>query len=420
MAPRRVTSTTSPTPEGRKVSKRRSRVRLVRARYTRRATGHRRPLQVTLIRTPTGARTESIDTSAPPGIRVPRMRTRGNGRSAAGAACRWTAGPAVLNGTTSSTDASVIGVAPDVAGARSPAPSPPAPGSPAGSLPGDGSGPGAGSVPGGGAGAGGAAATTPVGGDSALSVSPLDLTVTSTASREPTSSAIGVYDAAVAPAMFLHFGCATWQRIHVHRAVAAAGVQAAVASSRSPTAGVPVIAGSVVMCGSSPSRALAPGASASSTPAATAAIRPACFAAHRPLTVVSLSKGPLRVGLRAEPVRNRFAREPPEAGPPRGGRGSGRIRSGKNLVMAKNHGSSVKNDKQYEALRDQGASKEKAARIANANSSGGGNQASRRGGKSSRYEDKSKDELLEKARQGGIEGRSKMSKGELANAPRNH
>jgi hypothetical protein len=88
--------------------------------------------------------------------------------------------------------------------------------------------------------------------------------------------------------------------------------------------------------------------------------------------------------------------------------------------MAKNHGSSVKNDKQYEALRDQGASKEKAARIANANASSGGNQASRRGGKSSKYEDKSKDELLQKARQVGIEGRSKMSKGELASALRNH
>ena len=88
--------------------------------------------------------------------------------------------------------------------------------------------------------------------------------------------------------------------------------------------------------------------------------------------------------------------------------------------MAKNHGSSVKDDKQYEALRDQGASKEKAARIANANAGGGGNQASRRGGKSSKYEDKSKDELLKKARQVGIDGRSKMSKSELANARRNH
>ena len=34
--------------------------------------------------------------------------------------------------------------------------------------------------------------------------------------------------------------------------------------------------------------------------------------------------------------------------------------------MAKDHGSSVKDDEQYEALRRDGASKEKAARIANA------------------------------------------------------
>ena len=33
--------------------------------------------------------------------------------------------------------------------------------------------------------------------------------------------------------------------------------------------------------------------------------------------------------------------------------------------MAKDHGSSIKDDKQYEALRDKGMSKERAARIAN-------------------------------------------------------
>jgi hypothetical protein len=88
--------------------------------------------------------------------------------------------------------------------------------------------------------------------------------------------------------------------------------------------------------------------------------------------------------------------------------------------MAKDHGPSVKNDKQYEALRDEGASKEKAARIANANAGGSGNPASRRGGGADKYEERSKDELLAKARQVGIEGRSKMSKGELANALRNH
>ena len=93
--------------------------------------------------------------------------------------------------------------------------------------------------------------------------------------------------------------------------------------------------------------------------------------------------------------------------------------------MAKNHGSSVKDDKQYEGLRKKGASKEKAARIANANSSGGnggggGNQASKKGGRSGSYEDRSKDDLLKQARKVGIEGRSKMSKSELASALRNH
>ena len=94
--------------------------------------------------------------------------------------------------------------------------------------------------------------------------------------------------------------------------------------------------------------------------------------------------------------------------------------------MAKNHGSSVKNDKQYEGLRKKGASKEKAARIANANSGsgngggGGGNQASKKGGSSGKYEDRSKDDLMKEARKVGIDGRSKMSKSELASALRNH
>ncbi|HEY8581651.1 MAG TPA: Rho termination factor N-terminal domain-containing protein [Capillimicrobium sp.] len=88
--------------------------------------------------------------------------------------------------------------------------------------------------------------------------------------------------------------------------------------------------------------------------------------------------------------------------------------------MAKNHGSSVKDDEQYEAMRDKGMSKEKAARIANANASGSGNSASRKGGTSPRYEDQTKEQLLEKARDVGIEGRSKMDKGELVDALRHH
>jgi hypothetical protein len=88
--------------------------------------------------------------------------------------------------------------------------------------------------------------------------------------------------------------------------------------------------------------------------------------------------------------------------------------------MAKDHGPSVKNDKQYEAMRDKGVSKEKAARIVNANAGGSGNQASKKGGKASKYEDQTKEQLQKKAREVGIEGRSKMSKGELVDALRNH
>ena len=48
--------------------------------------------------------------------------------------------------------------------------------------------------------------------------------------------------------------------------------------------------------------------------------------------------------------------------------------------MAKDHGSSVKNDKQYEGLRKKGMSKKRAAKISNANA-GSNNAASKKGGK---------------------------------------
>ena len=85
--------------------------------------------------------------------------------------------------------------------------------------------------------------------------------------------------------------------------------------------------------------------------------------------------------------------------------------------MAKDHGNSVKDDEQYEALRREGASKEKAARIAN---SGSRSETGSKGGSASNYEDRTKDELLDKARGVGIEGRSEMSKDELIDALRNH
>ncbi len=88
--------------------------------------------------------------------------------------------------------------------------------------------------------------------------------------------------------------------------------------------------------------------------------------------------------------------------------------------MAKDHGPSVKDDKVYEKVRKQGASKEKAARIANASANQGRKTVARRGGKSSSYDDMSREELYERAKKVGIEGRSKMSKTELAKALRNH
>jgi hypothetical protein len=57
--------------------------------------------------------------------------------------------------------------------------------------------------------------------------------------------------------------------------------------------------------------------------------------------------------------------------------------------MAKDHGPSVKDDEQYEALRRQGESKEKAARIANA---GDRSETGSKGGQSPPYEEWSVDE----------------------------
>jgi hypothetical protein len=88
--------------------------------------------------------------------------------------------------------------------------------------------------------------------------------------------------------------------------------------------------------------------------------------------------------------------------------------------MAKDHGSSIKDDKTYEKIREQGGSKEKAARIANAAGNEGKSTVGERGGKAGSYDDWSVGELRDRARELGIEGRSSMDKSELIDALRNH
>jgi hypothetical protein len=73
------------------------------------------------------------------------------------------------------------------------------------------------------------------------------------------------------------------------------------------------------------------------------------------------------------------------------------------------------NDRQYEALRDQGMSKEKAARIANSDPKEMARNRKRPGDS---YEEWTKAELMDKARDVDIKGRSSMNKGELISALR--
>lgn len=82
--------------------------------------------------------------------------------------------------------------------------------------------------------------------------------------------------------------------------------------------------------------------------------------------------------------------------------------------MASTNRPQIKNDEQYEALRDKGYSKEKAARIANTSNAG------KKGGSATTYEERTKEELYQQAKELGINGRSNMDKSELIKALRNN
>ena len=82
--------------------------------------------------------------------------------------------------------------------------------------------------------------------------------------------------------------------------------------------------------------------------------------------------------------------------------------------------SSLKDPKLYEELRDDGASKEKAARISNAAASRGRSSVGRKGGKAGDYEDWTVDQLKKRAKELGITGYSGKRKSELISALRKH
>jgi hypothetical protein len=83
-------------------------------------------------------------------------------------------------------------------------------------------------------------------------------------------------------------------------------------------------------------------------------------------------------------------------------------------------GPSVKDKKVYESLRDEGASKEKAARIANASAARGRSSVGRKGGESGSYDDWTVPDLRRRAKELGLSGYSGKRKSELVSLLRNH
>lgn len=81
---------------------------------------------------------------------------------------------------------------------------------------------------------------------------------------------------------------------------------------------------------------------------------------------------------------------------------------------------SLKDPDLYETLRDQGNSKEKAARISNAAANRGRSAVGHSGGESPSYDDWTVDDLRGRAKELGLSGYSKLRKSELIDKLRSH
>ncbi|MVZ62541.1 DUF7218 family protein [Sphingobacterium humi] len=82
--------------------------------------------------------------------------------------------------------------------------------------------------------------------------------------------------------------------------------------------------------------------------------------------------------------------------------------------MPQSKNPSIKKEDTYKALKKEGMSDEKAARISNAQAAGTIDHNSKK------LDERDKGSLMEEAKTIGIKGRSKMTKAELINAIRQH
>ncbi|MGO4105539.1 Rho termination factor N-terminal domain-containing protein [Leifsonia sp. YAF41] len=88
--------------------------------------------------------------------------------------------------------------------------------------------------------------------------------------------------------------------------------------------------------------------------------------------------------------------------------------------MPQNKTPQLKDPELYETLREEGASKEKAARISNAAAKEGRSEIGRRGGESGDYDDWTVPALKKRAKELGLSGYSRKRKGELIEQLRSH